>query len=62
MKNQVRKAINKLAYEITGYDICSIEDFQSPEEAIDYHLDWLEQHFTDVRQNFENETRKFRRY
>ena len=61
MKNQIRKAINKLAYEITGYDICSIEDFKTPEEAIDRHLDWLENHYIDIRQSFEAETSKFRR-
>ena len=54
------KAINNLAYEITGYDITNCEDFDSPEEAIDSHLQWLKWHFTDVRQHFENETRKYR--
>ena len=54
------KAINNLAYSITGYDIVNWQDYNSPEEAIDEHLDWLEQHFTDVRQKFENETRKYR--
>jgi len=32
------KAINKLAIDITGYDITNWEDFDSPEEAIDSHL------------------------
>jgi len=54
------KAINKLAYEITGYDITNWEDFDSPEEAIDSHLQWLEWHFTDVRQHFEDDTREYR--
>jgi len=46
------KAINKLAIDITGYDITNWEDFDSPEEAIDSHLQWLEWHNTDVSQNF----------
>jgi len=54
------KAINKLAIDITGYDITNWEDFDSSEEAIDSHLQWLEWHFTDVRQNFEDDTKKYR--
>ena len=54
------KAINNLAYEITGYDIVNWNDYKSPEEAIDSHLQWLEWHFTDVRQHFEDDTRKYR--
>jgi len=60
MKKEIRKAINKLAVEITGYDICDIETFNTPEEAIDSHLVWLENYHTDISQSFENEVRKFR--
>ena len=60
MKKHIEKVLNKIALDTTGYDICSIEDFNTPEEAIDYHLDWLRQHFTDVSQSFENEVRRFR--
>ena len=54
------KAINNLAYDITWYDIVNWPDYKSPEEAIDEHLNWLENHFIDIRQSFENETRKYR--
>ena len=54
-------AINNLAYDITGYDIINWQDYNSPEEAIDEHLAWLENHFIDIRQSFENETRKYRK-
>lgn len=61
MNKRIMKIINELAISITGYDICDIESFETPDEAIESHLDWLEGHFTDIRQNFENEVRKYRK-
>jgi len=59
MNKSIQNKINKLAIKITGYGIVSIEDYDTAEEAIKDHLDWLEMHFVDIRQTFESETRKF---
>jgi len=59
MNKKTMEKINKLAVDITGYDIPDIENYKTPREAIEYHLCWLVDHDIDIRRGFEDATRKY---